>query len=151
MSNLYHQSFTVFNALADGFRVMKNEFSFFGILIILYAILASLPYVLFLDDFSDPEIFFNLVEQGDFPFLIFYVFYYVLYGIVIIITLDKTHATYNDIEFENYPYISRAVKAVLPVIGIYIISMILSFLGFILLIVPGIIVFLTLYLSIPAK
>jgi len=151
MANNYHQSFTVFNALGDGFKIMKNEFSFFGVLVITYAILAATPYILMFGEISSPEELLNYLEHGNFSFMLFYLFYYLLYGIVIIITLDKTHATYNDIDFNNYPYVARAVKAVFPIIGVYILSMILTFIGFLFLIIPGLIVLLTLYLAVPAK
>lgn len=151
MANNYHQSFSVFNALGDGFKIMKNEFSFFGVLVITYAILAATPYIFMFGEISSPEELLNYLEQGNFSFTLFYLFYYLLYGIVIIITLDKTHAIYNDIDFNNYPYVARAVKAVFPVIGVYILSMILTFIGFIFLIIPGLVVVLTLYLAVPAK
>lgn len=154
MANNYHQSFSVFNALGDGFKIMKNEFSFFGVLVITYAILAAMPYIFMFNEISSPEEFLIYLEQGNFSFTLFYLFYlfyYLLYGIVIIITLDKTHATYNDIDFNNYPYVARAVKALFPIIGVYILSMILTFIGFIFLIIPGLVVLLTLYLAVPAK
>ncbi|MCC3860127.1 hypothetical protein [Pseudemcibacter aquimaris] len=153
MSLCYHQTFSVFNALSDGVRVMKNEFQFFGVLVVLYALLASLPYILFYQnvDLSDPAEVLEFIQNGDVPFVAIYAFYYILYAIFIIITLDKTHASFHDISFSEYPYISRAIKAVIPVIGLYILSMILTVLGLLLLIIPGIIVMLTLYLSIPAK
>lgn len=151
MSQSYHQSFTVLNAFSDGFRIMKNEISFFGMLILIYATLGALPYLFIMDEISNPEQLLNYLEQGNFPFWAFYAFYYLLYGIIIIITLDKTHATYNEIDFNNYPYVTRALKAVLPIIGLYIVSIILSSIGFIFLIIPGIVIFLSLYLAVPAK
>ncbi|HPF47967.1 MAG TPA: hypothetical protein PK690_13950, partial [Emcibacteraceae bacterium] len=76
---------------------------------------------------------------------------YVAYTLYLIFIIDRTDAYLNGYSFDDYPYLSRGIKTILPVIGIYFIYTILSVLGFILLIVPGLIVVAGLYVAIPAK
>lgn len=151
MTNNYHQSFTVFNALGDGVKIIKNEFSFFGVLILIYSSMTILSYMFFGDNYSNPEAMYDFINDNSATLVILNVVAYALYGIITIITLDKAHASYNNIDFNEYPYLTRAIKVLIPVVVIYILSMLLTILGTFLLIIPGIIVFLTLYLSIPAK
>lgn len=151
MANNYHQSFTVFNALGDGVKIMKNEFSFFGVIILIYSSMSILSYMFFGDEYSNPEAMFGFINDNSITFVILNVVSYVIYGIITIITFDKAHASYNNIDFNEYPYLTRAIKVLIPVVVIYILSMLLTMLGTLLLIIPGVIVFLTLYLSVPVK
>lgn len=153
MSETSPPDFTAFGAIGETISIMRTEFKFFAILISIYVIVSLVPYLFLFDgiDFTDPEMFVNQM-QGAQPFLsVLYIAYYLLYAVFIIYILDRTNASLNNYSMDEYPYFSRAVNCAIPVILAYIISVLLTFVGLLLLIIPGLIVFAGLYLAIPAK
>lgn len=153
MSDQYHPDFTTWGAVSKTIHVLKTEIAFFGALIILYAIISTLPALYIYDgiDFSDPAAIIKIYSVENPLFLVTTIFYYLLFALYFVFAIDRTDAHLNGYSFDDYPYLSRGLKSVLPVIIIYIISMLLMMVGLFLFIVPGLIVMAGLYLAIPAK
>lgn len=153
MSDQYHPDFTVFGAIVKTIRVIRDEFQFFAILIFLYTIVSTVSSLYLFDgvDLTNPA-----ASPGDYGiggvfFIIITVFFYLLYAIYLIFILDRANANLNGYSFHDYPYLPRALKTVFPVILLYVIFGILAGTGFLLLIIPGLIVVAGLYLMIPIK
>lgn len=153
MSETHHPDFTAFGAIGETIRVMRSEFRFFTTLIVIYVAVSVTPYLFMLDgvDFTDPEVLLGQMQNGQPYIFALYIVYYLLYAVFIIYVLDRTNASLNNYPMSEYPYINRATMCAVPVILIYIISAFLAGIGFILLIVPGLIIMAGLFLAIPAK
>ena len=153
MSKAHHPDFTAFGAILRTFQVMREEFLFFAILITLYVVISTVPYLFLFDgvDLTDPTVFMELALNDQPYFLVLSLAYYLLYAVFVVYILDRTNANLNNYSLNEYPYVKRAAMSAAPVILIYLITMILTSLGLVLLIVPGLIVLAGLYLAIPAK
>tara|TARA_R110002073_G_scaffold195128_1_gene354240 strand:- start:534 stop:1304 length:771 start_codon:yes stop_codon:yes gene_type:complete len=153
MSQAHHPDFTAFGAILRTIQVMREEFLFFAILITLYVVISTVPYLFLFDgvDLTDPTVFMELALNDQPYFLVLSLAYYLLYAVFVVYILDRTNANLNNYSLNEYPYVKRAAMSAAPVILIYLITMILTSLGLVLLIVPGLIVLAGLYLAIPAK
>lgn len=145
--------FGVFNTLGLSLRVLFSEIRFFAAVLLLYTLFSAGPYLFIFNgvDISDPVEILDMMQNGNLLFGVLTLIYYLLYAFMFVVVLDKTHASLNGISFDEYPYINRALKTVLPVVLIYISTIIGVTLGLLLLIVPGLIVIAGLYLATPIK
>ncbi len=145
--------FGVFNTLELSFRILFNEIKFFAVVLLLYTLISVVPYLFIFEgvDITDPEVILEMVQTGNVLFGVSTLIYYLLYAFLFVVVLDKTHASLNGINFDKYPYVDRALKTVLPVVLIYISTIIGVTLGLLLLIIPGLIVIAGLYLATPIK
>ncbi len=153
MSDQFYPQFTAWGTIKKSLTVMMDEYRFFGMLLIAYVLFSTVPYIYLFDgiDLTNPEVMLEYLS-GSHPYLAgLTVFFYFLYAYVYILVLDRTNASLNGYSFHDYPYISRAVKTIIPVIFLYISIAILVGVGLILLIIPGLIAAAGLYLVIPAK
>lgn len=146
-------SFGAFSTLEQSFRVLFSDIKFFAAILLLYTLISAVPYLFIFDgiDFSDPQVILEMAQTGNVLFGILTLIYYLLYAFMFVVVLDKTNATLNGLDFDEYPYVNRAFKTVLPVVLIYISTIIGVTLGLLLLIIPGLIVIAGLYIATPVK
>ncbi len=146
-------NFSAFSALNTALDVFKKEFKFFATILIIYILVSVLPYLYLFDnvDLFDPA----AVMEAGFTDNLFVtalgIIFYLLYAYMFVLVLDKTNSSLNNISFNDYPYLSRGIQTVIPVILIYVITAILVGIGLVLLIIPGLIAMAGLYLAVPAK
>ena len=152
MSQAHHPDFTAFGAIEKTCQVMREEFKFFAIIIVLYALVSSFPFLFYsgLDFANLAEVMerMNYVQSNN---LAISLINYSVVSFLIINILDRTNANLNNYSVKEYPYVERALYSFIPVSLIFIISWILITLGLVLLIVPGLIVIAGLYLATPLK
>ena len=102
MSEQIYPDFTFWGAIKASFQVIRDDFSFFGIMMLIMVVVSVLPSMFMNSyDFTDTEILAEQLSGGGqayfylilFASLLFYTFY-------IIFIIDKTYAHLNNISFE---------------------------------------------------
>jgi hypothetical protein len=90
MSDQYHPDFTTWGAVSKTVQVLKNEIAFFGTLIILYAIISTVPALYIYDgiDFTNPDNIIELYSTGNLLFLATTIFYYLLIALYFVFAID---------------------------------------------------------------
>ena len=153
MSQEYHPDFTAWGTITGAFAVLMKELRYFSIILVAYVACSVLPYLLFYQgvDLTNPAVAIEAFSGAEPLMAVVTVLSYFIYAALYILVLDRVNGSLNGYSFDEYPFVSRILKAVIPIILIYIITMIAMMIGLLLLIIPGLIVAAGLYLAIPAK
>lgn len=122
--------FGIFNTLSQAFKILLDNINYFLILTSSIVVCQLTISLLF------PSIITVLINN-------------LINILLLIVVLDRTNASVNELSFEKYPYIDRWKQAIIPILIIYIVTGITVFLGLMLFVIPGLYILAALYMAPP--
>ncbi len=153
MSNQVYSSFSVGGVLSSSFSLIKNNFAFFGTALLLSVVATFLYNMLYLQLMGVNDLQ-SLQVSPDFSFgsiitmLVVYLIGISLYSIMV---LDGSLTLMKGQETNFSDHMANGFKLLIPMLGLGIFYTSYMIFGFIILIIPGLIIMVTYYICYAVK